>query len=239
MSERIYWNEIEKDKLCETTFGIFTNNPEGSLIQAINKAMEMMPPYRRRKIVTLGSVPWLLDYVKLKIQELKNYRKKVIAAEPPPLPTTDELLKKATTQQLMVTIIERLLTTQDKTLATLEELRKDIQNVLCTGPTGPTGAASLTKKDLTPKLGKKKFVVVGLKPNQANEVKDRFADNFGVEFEFLETNKFRGLPSCDTVFVMTGFVDHSVYNLIKKARPDVSHVNGGVSGLVNRIKEHV
>lgn len=225
MSERIYWNEIEKDKLCETTFGIFTNNPKGSLIQAINKAMEMMPPYRRRKIATLSSIPWLLDYVKLKMQELKNYRKKVIAAEPPPLPTTDELLKNATTQQLMVTIIERLLTTQDKTLATLEELRKDVQNVLC-------------KKevvDQTPKLGKKKFVIVGLKPNQANEVKDRFVDNFGVEFEFLETNKFRGLPSCDTVFVMTGFVDHSVYNLIKKARPDVIHVNGGVSGLVNKL----
>jgi hypothetical protein len=182
MSERIYWNDVEKDKLCETTFGIFTNNPDGSLIQAINKAMEMMPPYRRRKIVTLGSIPWLLDYVKLKMQELKNYRKKVIAAEPPSPPTTEELLKKATTQQLMVTIIERLLSTQEKTLATLEELRRDIQS-------GNRVVAQVAQ--VAPRPVKKKFVVVGLKPNQANEVRNRFV-NQNVDIEFVEANKYKG-----------------------------------------------
>jgi hypothetical protein len=224
MSERIYWNEVEKDKLCETTFGIYTNNPEGSLIQAINKAMEMMPPYRRRKIVTLGSVPWLLDYVKLKMQELKNYRKKVIAAEPPPPPMLEELFKKASTQQLMVTVVERLLSTQEKTLATLEELRRDIQS--------DNGRPIADSKPISRPL-KRKFFVVGLKPNQANEVRERFA-NQNIDIEY------KGLPICDIVFVMTGFVDHSVYNSIKSAKSDaMMHVNGGVSGLVNRIKEFV
>jgi hypothetical protein len=227
MSERIYWNEVEKDKLCETTFGIYTNNPEGSLIQAINKAMEMMPPYRRRKIVTLGSVPWLLDYVKLKMQELKNYRKKVIAAEPPPLPTTEELLKKASTQQLMVTIIERLLSTQEKTLATLEELRRDVQ----------AGNYGKLIEHAQPKPLRKKFVVIGLKPNQANEVRSRFSSH-NVDLEFVETEKInKTLPICDIVFVMTGFVNHSIYSSIKGS--DINYVNGGVSGLVNRIHEFV
>jgi DNA-directed RNA polymerase subunit F len=164
------------------------------------------------------------------MQELKNYRKKVIAAEPLPPPTTEELLKKATTQQLMVTIIERLLSTQEKTLATLEELRRDIQ-------AGNYGKLIERTLDLQQKPTRKKFVVIGLKPNQANEVRSRFSGH-NVDLEFVETEKInKTLPFCDIVFVMTGFVNHSIYSSIKGS--DINYVNGGVSGLVNRIHEFV
>lgn len=227
MAERIYWNEEEVQRLCEITFGIHTSNPQITLVQCLNKAMGMIPPHRRRKIQTLTMVPWLIDYVRHQHHELKEYRKRVIASEPPPPPSVEEVLLKATIPQIVSVLTTKLLGVSAETQRVLTEMRQQFQ-ALAAGQ----GAA----QPQAPR--RRKLVIIGLKPNQANEVTERFRTE-DIEIQCIEANKYTGLPKCDSVLCMTGFVDHSTYEAAKTARPDMVHVNGGVTSLVNRIREYV
>lgn len=258
-SDRIRWDEDEKDALVATVAQMRRTHVEESLLTLFKKAVNQMPRDRQRVINALQAVPWLLPAVERKLRETQG--------------DTTEL------QGKLDSISDELSIVQEQNDAMLQELSVlrhkhsveeasvgelfaalmakvgndygSVVNKITNAVDGLSEAlrhlpqAAATHGTVTPVAKAvprfKRLILVGLKRDQFLEVQ-RQIQNFNfvhVEVEGKSAKSMKTMPSGDAVFVLTKFVGHPTINGIKiKYGENAKFVSGGVTDLINVINRY-
>lgn len=83
-------------------------------------------------------------------------------------------------------------------------------------------------------MRRRKILVVGLLGIQEQAIIKEFGKHF--DFKFLDSNSTskrirENASNADSVCLMIGFINHSIYNVIKDATKHITHINGTVTDL--------
>jgi len=223
--DRVWWTEEEKERLTDLVFGMQTSSPEKTLTVLLAQAQHQIPPHRRRKVFAFSQLSWMISGLKLRYSRLKEAQRNASPYTAPAAPVVqrpvEEVVREAPTQLLVQELCGRFFSKAGKmeqAFAMLDRLASDTHN------NKPVVAA-------VPTTRKPKAYIVGIREDQAAEIKERFGDRIELSFHFSGQASLRknDLPE-GQIFCLTKFIDHSSYHVLKHSKR-MLEVNGGISDL--------
>jgi hypothetical protein len=214
---------------------LMLNKPGLSYLDALKKAQEqILPVSRRRTIVTLITVPWYEPLIKKQLEEQRkalfhNVETKIIEK----YVTIPLVLSDVSTEDLLGEIMKRLFKQQiDNFWSKLHVSFDDmVKKELVRRITMPPEQV---------KVGPKKILIVGLLPEQQNEIIKEFRDCFKLYFwKDGHTKQLRDIATnCEKVYLMRKFISHSAQDIVKAANTSVDVIQGGMSDLKTILEEY-
>lgn len=214
----IIWDDNEREWLIEQVASMRMNNPVPSIITLVNHAQEQMPEDRRRQIVRVGSIEWLVAGVRERLAVIRERGKLSVVYEQRATDLKDRLDKAKED-------IDRLSATRDVSSMTAVQLM----------------TAAITKLEARIDARERPIVVhkivqsmtiapratirvVGLKGSQLSLLRDRMKDV-----------RIVAKGGGDGVLV-TRFVGHDVWDAIILHHPLVVRSSGGLDSWVRGIE---
>jgi hypothetical protein len=229
---RIWWTDIEKEEITKRAANIIFKNPGTSQLDALRRSQEsFLPKERRRVVITISSVPWFPELLNKEMDALKK-----ALAQPPEREVIEQVifepmkLTEVPTEHLISELIRRILTAGGSGLVSQvnNTIAQTIHNEL------PGAISRLREKtNVVSREHLKKILVIGLLPEQINEVQKMFDTSF--ELSFWTDGDSKSLqqkaPHQDKIYIMKRFISHNVYDMLKSAKVSYTIVPGATSEL--------
>jgi hypothetical protein len=247
LSERVYWDDEEKRKLIESVFVMRQNDPDSSLISIINRAQAQFPPDRQRNIPSVKVIPWLSDGLKERFRDMREKARALDSAKTEANAAKQnqtelrqqlnglvekarkDALKRLDTEDLVIEIMARMDASNNALLARVEALERKVGNG---APKPALASKPIAKKKPT-------ILVVGMLPDQANNLQRRFQAR--ADLRFLAGDAAgRSTPHAQAVVINGKFVAHKTQDLVRSAYSQLKHihiVHGGQSIVASKIEE--
>ena len=217
---RVFHTDEEKRAILDFVPSIVEKNPLKSNLavlrdaQALAVASSRLNPQRTRKFSALTQAPWFLECIKSIRTPMEEEEEKGLSEIP-----LSELYREIFRREFLPDIQERIQqSVQREIAAQLDQLNR------------PQEARTQGKEKRTT------AIVIGLIPWQEKEIERTFPQLKFVFYKDFIPNL--SLPARN-VFVMTKFIDHSVYYKIKKSSDNghFRHIAGGMTELKREITE--
>lgn len=233
IDHRIVWTQTERKKLAFAVYYHIKLNPEISKLHAINLVQStVLLSHRKRKIYSYNAVSsWLDEELELLYSSDVQLNAELELSKIPSETIINELFNRFENKvnaniKLALTDIEKNI--ENKIISRISEL----ENVLID--------LSSNKSDntITPKLKKKKILIVGLLHNQFNEIKHEYSEYFDLKLWSLDSSipKLKSmLTYSDHTLVMVNFINHSADGVIANAKNPYSRISGGMSSLKDEL----
>lgn len=219
----IRWTDEELNIVAKAMAKYLLNNPGESLPAAYNATKECLPKSRRRVIKSSSNfddsiIPMIKSHMipdKAKVPEVKLIEKVVnIPYKISDIPT-EELQTEIHRRQfepIIDTITNKVIS---KILSSLPKIKSNISN------------PKPDKKHL------KKILIVGLLPEQQNEISKEFKGIYDLRYVKDESiHQIKSIASnCDEIILMTKFIGHRHQDAAKSSGVIYSYCNGAVSEL--------
>jgi len=233
--QRIYWEDDEKLSIAKAAAHLLLTKPGMSYTEALKKSQEqILPASRRRTIIALTAVPW---YEPLLKKELEEQRKTLFHSTETRIVerhvTIPLGLSDVSTEDLISELLKRIFKQQvDNFWSKLHVSFDDMVK------------KELIKRITMPlpeqvKMGPKKVLIVGLLPEQQNDVVREFKDCFKLYFwKDGQPRQLRAIATnCEKVYLMRKFISHSTQDIVKAANTSVDVIQGGMSDLKAVLEE--
>lgn len=229
MSERIYWDDFEKQAVIDYGAELLEQK-HMSLLQAFKRGQEKaiqtgeISGNRRRNVNALAAIPWFKAGVE-KIRINKTQAASEVVAK-----TIEKKVNEFSTDEIIDELVKRFTKNMLKTIVSAA-----VAEVIAHNP------IMEVDKPAQNKVQKKKIAIVGLLPEQANTIKSRFGNDLDITFlpnhggATMESK----LARSDAVFLMTKFISHSCDYIAQKVGLPIVRVQGAVSNLIVAISEWV
>jgi len=244
MNKRIRWSEEEWQTVATNVSSHLINNPGATLPSAYDSIKSVLPKNRRRSIISVKSFDPIIGDIK-----------RLMAKEAPsPVPTPEPVVKivdrveyrdtdisdistkdlqDEINRRMFMPIIEEI---TDKATQKIINKISDIIGILDNTEISKKSDNKSSEDKRESKTGKNKVLIVGLLPEQEGNIKKEFGEFVDLRFfnSKKSTDSLKPLSSgCDQIIVMTKFISHSKYHIVKNSGVPVIHCNGGISGLKN------
>lgn len=230
--KKVSWTEDEMDLLAEKVVGSYLNNPGKSLIEIINGMQEMMPPDRRRIIVSVSQVPVLMEKVKFKLQNVKDLAKK--GSQPPEKIFVEsdpkEVVDSLHPSQLLLYFFQKVWGELEQQREVINRMELSMKLLQSTVPHHEEKKEQQQKKQR-----KLKIAVVGLLRHQFADVEAAIES---VDFRFVERDHNQYLPSVDYVVLARKFIKHETQTLAfsQYPRDRVLLVDGAATNIIYELR---
>jgi len=228
MRQYIKWTDQEKTDICTQMVSIFIDNVGISFTECYKKAINILPPDRKRS--TIAPIQKELSPIikELMYSRCNNTKTTVEVVEVEKIIHTN--ISDIETEQLTMELTRRFLSPFIEKLVSrvVEDIRPAILNSI---------KATIKEKDN--KIILKKILIIGLLPEQQQEIIKEFNECFTLTF--FKNKSFHLLESqashSDLVIMMSKFISHSHKSMIDKCKVNYKMCNGGISDL-KTILEH-
>ena len=247
MTDRVYWDDDEKRKLVDAVFVMRQNDPDSSLISIINRAQAQLPKDRQRNIPSVKAIPWISDALKLRFRGLRdkaraldNAKTEATSAKQGQSQLKDRLnelvtkareeaISKMSIEDLVVELASRMAINQQEVIDRIEALERR-------APAPPR--VDLSDPSIGPTGSKKTILVVGMLPEQENNLRAKFKGR--VDLRFMRGNDVKStLPYAGHIILNGKFIAHKTQSRVKSLAGGarVIIVHGGQSAVANKIEE--
>ncbi len=219
--QRVYWSTAEKRILAILVAEKLKQDPNVNTVYYVNAVQEeSFPPERRRFITGMSQAPWLETAAYLHLKELHRLDAlEEFATRPEPkcvsslsdVELASELLGRLA--KLLSPVLKPIVQDSvNESLATAfsqNMLDNAAKSAMATYLQSLNASASVPPRQTLDKKKKKKMVVlVGLKPNQYNDVQEEFGRFFDLRLWNAESNPMTQLKSLSAnAFKIIGLVD--------------------------------
>lgn len=241
---RVVWTNVEKQLVEDALVQIFFLNSDRHKERALAEAQEQLPMNRRLKINAQRVFNYkpMIERAQMAGMKLRKAKAAQIAPPPPePEPPTIEPHSVGTLFELLIdrlvdVVYEKVNVRLKKDYGREIDRQFDAEYARENAKMrqGLADAGSLTERKPT-------ALVIGLLPQQANTVRAQFS-NDPIELRFFtseDAKASRQWPKVDRIYLMTGWVSHSIQNKVKAAGTPYTLVNGNVSELTRIVNCHL
>ena len=223
-SRRIRWDRHEQHLLLQEVMRLVAERPHLTTLNAVQEAQKnVLPLARNRRIHTASQVEWVS-------RQRSGWVRPAAAGHPPPAEAVPDPLTE---------VVDMLA----KHLA--ESMHHILKQALESAAARLAQAAAIEQEQTLTYLPasasrRTRIFVFGLMPAQEHEVRRTCGACF--DFRFLKNaspDKLRSAVEwADKAYVMTKFISHDDYYVIKRAADEsIEHVNGAVSSLMENLRQ--
>ena len=236
---RIYWTNDEKTDLVQRAANIIYKNHGISALEALRRAQtQALPKERQRLINTLTAIPWYKPALDKQIDE---HKKKIITEQP--IKIVQEVisipmqLSEVKTDDLIAELLRRVFTAGGSGIvgiisnSMVQALREEL-------PAAITKLQKQTK--VATQTRQKKILVIGLLPDQTNEIQKALGSAFDLTFWKDEnTHSLKQMiPYQDKIYVMKRFISHSTQDTLHSANATFTLVPGATTELLHVMEKY-
>lgn len=220
MSNRIYWNDSEKNMLINGVASLMKSQPGLTLVAALNRVQKQLPENRRRHINAITAVPWLKKKVEEIVKQQSVDTKLKIVEK-----TINLGIDSIPTEDLITELFNRLARNTIR-----EAIHNSIAQIM----------SKLPAKEVQHEQNNlHRVAIVGLEPEQRNTISKLFSSEFDIKFVEGKGNISKDSCRNRDVILMTKFISHSDQNIAKSVANSILYCNGGVSALEDILMEMI
>lgn len=244
---KTYWNDEEKHLFAQYVYEIRITNLGMPWRQVMAEANALMPQHKQKSTVphSASQIPWLpklLDQISREPKDTR-YNEPIIEMSPEPVvqeapqPVVQAVTPPSNMNDMMITMMAAMFKQAMPAIMHDPEAQKKLQAAML-GTSEAAAVAPVQPVKQQPQA-KKKVIVVGLLPVQANEVQKEFGRVF--DMKFVGTNvpsqQIRdSAKNADIAICMTKFVSHSTQNTLR-GHAGFNFCNGNTTALRIMLQE--
>lgn len=239
---RIKWDDNEKKDLCENVARRIMIRPDITLLTHVSNAQtEILPSNRRRKILSITSIPWLIKGMKEyygnfqnNLTKKENHIQETCQQEIERLiqkmtyekeEAVSQAIKNLTIEDLITNFLLKLKEEKEQTRKTLFEIQSKLDTLLSKPQSSSVSLSSIAES--------KKVTIIGLIANQQNVIENKYKSVLKLRFIPANQSKKTFPKDCDAIIVMTKFTGHDWINSAncQKDKSKIIMCGGGISSL--------